>query len=174
MEGFYGCKPQCVWEEEDPQILKAVAANTLTAVVSAKGCAVSPALFPSHFTALWSTPCKCRGVEIARNLEGPVSVPVVKLKSHLPFPTSACRIFPQQLPGVPGFGDWYVKLHCCLLCRLPLNIYSRQRKLKCECHCDVPVDTSSLLLGGGTCVLQTHYLSLHSPHWGTDENGWGW
>lgn len=37
MGGFHGCKSQCVWEEEDLPILNAVAANTQTAVVSAKG-----------------------------------------------------------------------------------------------------------------------------------------
>ena len=37
MGGFLGCKPQCAWEKEDLLILDAVAANTLTAVVSAKG-----------------------------------------------------------------------------------------------------------------------------------------
>lgn len=43
MGGFHGCKSQCVWEEEDLPILKVVAANTLPAVVSAKG--FLPALF---------------------------------------------------------------------------------------------------------------------------------
>lgn len=111
MEGFYGCKPQCVWEEEeDLPGLNAVAANTLSAVVSAKRCAIPPAPFPSHFTALWSIPCKWRGVEIARDLERPVSVPVVKAKSCLPFCTSACRMFSQQLPDVPGSGECCVQV----------------------------------------------------------------
>lgn len=109
MEGFCGREPQCVWEEKDLPVLN-IAANTLTAVVSAKGWAIPPAPFPSLFTALWSTPCKWRGVEIARDLEGPVSVSVVKAKSHLPFPTFAWRIFSQQLPDVPGSGEWCVKL----------------------------------------------------------------
>lgn len=42
------------------------------------------------------------------------------------------------------------------------------------CHCHLPVGTISLLQYGGTCVLRLHLLRLHSPHWGTGENGWGW
>lgn len=37
MGGFLGCKPQGAWEKEVLLILKAVAANTLTVVVTAKG-----------------------------------------------------------------------------------------------------------------------------------------
>lgn len=101
---------------------------------------------------------------IAKNLEGHVSVPVVKAKSHLPFPLSACRIFPQQLPDMPASNEWYVQLHyCALLCRLPLNTYSTQRKLQCECHCDVPVGMICLPQGDGTCVFQAHHLlRLHT------------
>lgn len=51
MGRFYVCKPQCVWKEENFPVLNAVAANTLTAVVSAKG--FLPAVFsPSPFQQL--------------------------------------------------------------------------------------------------------------------------
>lgn len=51
MGGFYVCKPRCVREEEDLPVLNAIAANTLTAVVSAKG--FLPSVFsPSPFQQL--------------------------------------------------------------------------------------------------------------------------